>query len=226
MASKVEYGLENPNILLIRLELGEIGTNCYLLADKTAKEMAVIDPAGDFPLLKKVLAGQDLADFTVKYIINTHGHWDHVGANADLAELTGAPILIHAADAKMLEQGADANFRVRFKPSQASRLLADGDELPLGAYTLRVLHTPGHTQGGICLVVTGAAGDELVFAGDTLFQMSIGRTDLPGGDFATLIQSIRTKLLGLKGELPVFPGHGEHTFIADELQYNPFLREK
>lgn len=224
MASKVEYGLPNPNTLLMKLELGEIGTNCYILGDKAARELAVIDPAGDFALLKKVLAAQDLAEYTVKYIINTHGHWDHIGANAELAELTGAPILIHAADAKMLGQGVDANFRVRFKPSKAGRLLADGDEIALGEYRLRVLHTPGHTPGGICLVASGAAGDELVFAGDTLFQLSIGRTDLPGGDYATLIESIKSKLWPLDGELPVFPGHGEHTFIADEKQYNPFLR--
>lgn len=224
MANKVEYGLPNPNTLLMKLELGEIGTNCYILGDKTARVLAVIDPAGDFALLKKVLAGQDLAEYTVKYIINTHGHWDHIGANADLAELTEAPILIHAADAKMLEQGADAYFRVRFKPSKAGRLLDDGDEIELGEYRLRVLHTPGHTPGGICLVASSDAGDELVLAGDTLFQLSIGRTDLPGGDYATLIESIKSKLWPLDGELPVFPGHGEHTFIADEKQYNPFLR--
>ncbi len=221
MANQVEYKLKNPNLQLIKLELGEIGTNCYLLADKTAKQMLVVDPAGDFGLLKKVI---DALEYPVKYIINTHGHWDHIGANADLAAYTGAPILIHAADAKMLEQGADANFRVRFKPSKADRLLADGDELELGAYKLRILHTPGHTRGGICIVVAGAAADELVFAGDTLFQLSIGRTDLPGGDYAELLQSIRSKLFVLADELPVFPGHGAHTFIADEKQYNPFLR--
>lgn len=225
MANKVEYGLKNPNVGLIRLELGAIGTNCYLLSDKTAKEMAVIDPAGDFPLLKQVLEGQDLADYTVKYIINTHGHWDHIGANADLAEWTKAPLMIHAADADKLQLGGDPSFRQKYKPSKADRLLADGDEIELGAYKIRVLHTPGHTKGGVCLVVSSATGDELVFAGDTLFQMSIGRTDLPGGDFDELISSIRSKLLVLNGELPVFPGHGEHTFIADEKQYNPFLRE-
>lgn len=223
MASKVEYGLKNPNTLLIRLELGAIGTNCYILGDKAAKELAVIDPAGDFDLLKKVLEAKDLQDFTVRYIINTHGHWDHIGANADLAEWTKAPILIHAADADKLRLGGDPSFRQKYKPSKAGRLLADGDELSLGTHRLRVLHTPGHTPGGISIVVSEAA-DELVFAGDTLFQMSIGRTDLPGGDYGTLIAAIKSKLLVLDGELPVFPGHGEHSFIADEKQYNPFLR--
>lgn len=222
MANQVEYGLKNPNIQLIKLELGKIGTNCYLLADKTAKEMAVIDPAGDFGLLKKVV---EATENKVKYIINTHGHWDHIGANAELVELTGAPLLIHAADAEKLQMGGDPSFRESYLPSKADRLLADGDELELGAYKLRVLHAPGHTKGGICIVVSSAAGDELVFAGDTLFQLSIGRTDLPGGDYAELIESIRTKLFVLADELPVFPGHGEHTFIADEKQYNPFLRE-
>lgn len=221
MATQVEYKLKNPNLRLLRLELGEIGTNCYLLADKTNRELAVIDPAGDFPILQAAI---DDLGYPVKYIINTHGHWDHIGANAELHEQTGAPILIHQADAAMLEQGMDSNFRVRFRPSKADRLLADGDELPFGAYKLRVLHTPGHTKGGVCLVLSGAAGDELVFAGDTLFQLSIGRTDLPGGDYHELLTSIRTKLFTLPDELPVFPGHGAHTFIADEWQYNPFLR--
>lgn len=222
MANQVEYGLKNPNIRLIKLELGAIGTNCYLLADKAANEMAVIDPAGDFGLLKKVV---EATEHKVKYIINTHGHWDHIGANADLAEMTGAPLLIHAADADKLQLGGDPSFRQKYKPSTADRLLADGDELPLGAYKLRILHTPGHTKGGVCIVVSGDGGDELVFAGDTLFRLSIGRTDLPGGDFDELISSIRNKLLVLPDDLPVFPGHGEHTFIADEKQYNPFLRK-
>lgn len=222
MANQVEYGLKNPNIQLIKLELGKIGTNCYLLADKTTKEMAVIDPAGDFGLLKKVV---NATENKVKYIINTHGHWDHIGANADLVEMTGAPLLIHAADADMLQLGADPSFRESYAPSKADRLLSDGDELALGALKLRILHTPGHTKGGVCIVVSSAEGDELVFAGDTLFRLSIGRTDLSGGSFDELIKSIRTKLFVLPDELPVFSGHGEHTFIADEKQYNPFLQK-
>ena len=221
MANQVEYKLNNPNLRLIRAELGEIGTNCYLLADKTNKQLAVIDPAGDFPVLQGII--QQL-DCPVKYIINTHGHWDHIGANAELHEETGAPILIHQADAPMLALGADNSFRVSYPPSKADKLLADGEEIVLGAYKLRVLHTPGHTKGGICLVVGGAAGDELVFSGDTLFQLSVGRTDLPGGNHQQLLSSIRTKLFTLDDKLPVFPGHGPHTFIGDEKQYNPFLR--
>lgn len=221
MANQVEYKLQDQNLRLLRMELGEIGTNCYLLADKTAAELAVIDPAGDFPVL---WAAIEEIGYPVKYIINTHGHWDHIGANAELHEKSGAPILIHSADAPMLAQGEDKNFRVRFRPSKADRLLADGDELPLGAYKLSVLHTPGHTKGGVSIVLSGAAGDVLVFSGDTLFQLSIGRTDLPGGDYAELLQAIREKLFALDDKLPVFPGHGAHTFIGDERQYNPFLR--
>lgn len=220
-SNMVEYKLKNANLQLLRLELGEIGTNCYLVADRTNKELAVIDPAGDFPVLWEAI---EAVGYPVKYIINTHGHWDHIGANQELHEKSGAPILIHEKDADMLKLGADRTFRVRFAPSEADRLLADGDELPFGAYKLRVLHTPGHTQGGVCIVLAGAAGDELIFAGDTLFQLSIGRTDLPGGDTDQLLESVRTKLFTLDEKLPVFPGHGPHTFIADEKQYNPFLR--
>ncbi len=217
----VEYKLGDENLRLLRLELGEIGTNCYILADKQAGEAVVIDPAGDFPVLWQAV--EELG-FPVKYILNTHGHWDHIGANAELQTKTGAPLLIHAADAAMLRQGADSTFRVRFKPSTADRTLADGDELPFGGYKIRVLHTPGHTPGGVCYVIAGAAGDELIFSGDTLFQLSIGRTDLPGGSYDDLIKSIRAKLLPLDGSLPVFPGHGPHTFLADEQKFNPFLQ--
>lgn len=213
----IDYKLPDENLLLQRLELGAISTNCYLLADKETKEIAVIDPAGDFEILAAAI---EETGCQVKYIFNTHGHWDHIGANAKLHKQTGAPILIHAADAPLLEQGYDRVFQVRTEPSQADKLLEEGQSWPLGRYTIEVLHTPGHTKGGVSLLVPG----KLVFSGDTLFQLSIGRTDLPGGDYQELINSIRSKLFPLPDELPVFSGHGAHTFIGEEKKYNPFLQ--
>lgn len=213
----IEYKMPDENLLLQRLELGSISTNCYLLADKTAKELAVIDPAGDFEILAAAI---EQTDCQVKYIFNTHGHWDHIGANAQLHAQMGAPILIHAADAPMLEQGYDRLFQVRVEPSKADKLLEEGQTWPLGSYNIEVLATPGHTKGGVSLLVP----DKLVFSGDTLFQLSIGRTDLPGGDYQELINSVRSKLFALPDDLPVFPGHGAHTFIGEEKQYNPFFK--
>jgi len=213
----IEYKMPDENLLLQRLELGPISTNCYLLADKQAGELAVVDPAGDFEVLTAAI---EQTGCQVKYIFNTHGHWDHIGANARLHEQTGAPILIHAADAPLLEQGYDRLFQVRVEPSKADKLLEEGQSWPLGKYNIEVLYTPGHTKGGVSLVVPG----QLVFSGDTLFQLSIGRTDLPGGDYNELINSIRSKLLPLPEDLPVFSGHGAHTFIGEEKKYNPFLR--
>lgn len=213
----IEYKLQDANLLLMRLELGEIGTNCYLVGDRAAGELAVVDPAGDFDALWEVI---ESTGCTVKYIFNTHGHWDHIGANAELHEKTGAPILIHAADAPMLQQGYDRSFRTRYQPSQADELLEEGQSWALGRYKIGILHTPGHTKGGVAIVLD----DVLVFSGDTLFQLSVGRTDLPGGDMMEQRRSIQNKLFTLPEGMPVFPGHGPHTFIGDEKRYNPFMK--
>ena len=211
-----EYKLTDENLLLQRFELGQIYTNCYLVADKEAKELAVVDPAGDFDVLQAAI---DQTGCEVKYIFNTHGHWDHVGANAQLREYTGAPILIHKDDAPMLKQGYDTVFQVRIEASAADKFLEEGQTWSLGRYNIEVLHTPGHTKGGVSLVIPG----QLVFSGDTLFQLSIGRTDLLGGSFNELMDSIRNKLFKLPDELLVFSGHGAHTYIGEEKKYNPFL---
>jgi glyoxylase-like metal-dependent hydrolase (beta-lactamase superfamily II) len=217
----IEYKMKDTNLLLLRLELGEIGTNCYLVADKASKELAVIDPAAEFDVL---WAAIEQTGCTVKYIFNTHGHWDHIGANKALHDKTGAPILIHAEDAPRLKQGYDSNFSVRVPASEADELLEEGQVWALGAYKLRILHTPGHTKGGVAIVLSGEDGDRMVFSGDSLFQLSIGRTDLPGGDYEELLTSIRRKLFTLDDGVAVFPGHGAHTFIGDEKKYNPFLK--
>ncbi len=202
------------------MSVGMLESNCYILGDEDSREAVVIDPGGDAPDILAVLKRENLQ---LKTIINTHGHFDHVGANRALVEATGAPIAIHAADAQMLSQpSAEALFFTggRLQPSQASILLAENDILGFGPYQLKVLHTPGHTPGGICLVLQQ---EPIVYVGDTLFAGSIGRTDFPGGSFDDLIQSVVTKIFPLGDHYIVLPGHGPATTVEQERKYNPFF---
>lgn len=202
-----------------RLVVGPLAANCYLVRCSEDGEALVIDPGADpEAILKKV----EKERLTLRYIINTHGHGDHIGANATLRERTGAAILIHAADAPMLTSAVKnlsswLNGGVVSPP--ADRTLADGEELRCGNVAFKVLATPGHTPGGISIL-----GPGVVFTGDTLFQGSIGRTDFPGGSLPVLLKSIREKLLILPDETTVYPGHGPATTIGREKLENPFLR--
>lgn len=208
-------------MLIKDLVVGPIGANCIILGCDVTREAAVIDPGDDARRILEALAAEKL---TVKAIINTHGHFDHVGANKKLKEATGADIMIHKADASMLaELSVTAMaFGLRAENSPpADRLLQDGDTITFGEQSLTVLHTPGHTPGGITLY---SKEEKVVFAGDTLFYGSIGRTDLPGGNYGTLISSIKTKLFALPDETVVYTGHGPKTTIGTEKQYNPFLK--
>ncbi len=193
--------------------------NCYILGCENTKEAVVIDPGDDGDQILMALAKSALK---VKYLINTHGHFDHVGANKAMKEATNAEIGIHPDDASMLmELSKSASmFGLSAENSPpADILLNHGDQLSFGDITLDVIHTPGHSKGGICLYTKG-----YLFAGDTLFKSSIGRTDLPGGNYDTLIASIRTKLFGLPDDTIVYTGHGPETSIGDEKRMNPFLR--
>lgn len=201
------------------LEVGPIMANCYILGCEKTKEAVVIDPGGDSDRILMTLAEKELK---VKYIINTHGHFDHVGANKKMKEVTGAPIMIHAEDEPMLAQldRAAASFGLSAENSpDADKNIGDGDEISFGKITLKVIHTPGHSKGGISLYTKG-----YLFVGDTLFAGSIGRTDLPGGDYNTLISSIKEKLFVLPQETVVYTGHGPETTISREKKSNPFLR--
>ena len=188
-----------------RFTVGWLSTNCYVVGCEETKEAAVIDPG-----LESEAEAEEILDFIkqngfhVKYIINTHGHPDHVSGNNFMKEATGASILIHESNSERV---------------QADRKLRDGDVIHVGNYKLVVLHTPGHTPDGICLL-----GDNVVFTGDTLFAGSIGRTDFPGGSFQELMQSIKTKLLPLPDSFKVYPGHESSTTIGDEKKHNPFLQ--
>jgi glyoxylase-like metal-dependent hydrolase (beta-lactamase superfamily II) len=205
-------------LIIKTLAVGPIMANCFILGCEATLEAAVIDPGDDPDRILQALAESSL---TAKLIINTHGHFDHVGANKRLKEVTGAPILIHPLDAPMLNQLANSaaawGMRADNSPPP-DRELQDGDQVKFGKTILNVLHTPGHTPGGISLHT-----DSEVFVGDTLFAGSIGRTDFAGGSFETLKESIQQKLFALRDDLKVYTGHGPTTTIGEEKRTNPFV---
>lgn len=196
--------------------VGDILTNCYLLWSE--KEAGVIDPGGPISQVIDFIKQNGLI---LKWIVNTHGHADHIAGNGTLRNEFGAPILIQERDREMLLKPT-ANLSVfmgkGITSPDADRLLKEGDLLRLDSEVLQVIETPGHTPGGISLATPG-----LLFAGDTLFFESIGRTDFPGGDHEQLLQSIRNQLMVLPPETIVLPGHGQSTTIEHESRWNPFL---
>jgi len=206
-------------LIIKTLALGPIMANCFIVGCENTKSAVVIDPGDE---VNKILLALADAKLTVKYIINTHGHFDHVGANKRLKDATGAPILIHKSDADMLAQvslSAMAFGMSGENSPPADRTIGEGDKITFGDITLTVLHTPGHSLGGVSLHSNG-----VVFVGDSLFAGSIGRTDFPGGDYDTLIRSIKTKLFPLGDDVVVYSGHGPATTIGREKRFNPFLQ--
>ena len=211
--------LLNRGVKLIveKVVVGPFASNCYIVGSEPDKQGIIIDPGGEAnKILKKV---SDLG-LDIKLIALTHGHVDHVGALKDVKEATNAEVVIHADDVKALRNWALAIAFGLFSPVPPSpdRLLNDGDSLDIGALHFEVLHTPGHTKGGICLL-----GEGVVFSGDTLFNHGIGRTNLPGGNYQQLMNSIRTRLMVLPDDTTVYPGHGPDTTIGAERTGNPFL---
>ena len=212
-------------MIIRQMALGPIQANCYILGCEETRQAVVIDPGEECDRILTTLAGDQL---TVVHIINTHGHFDHVGANKRLKTATGADILIHRDDAPMLGQlaASAAAWGMAAEDSPAAdRLLEDGDTVTFGNHTLTVIHTPGHSRGGICLYTEYTQSGEprkAVFVGDTLFAGSIGRTDFPGGNFETLITSIRDRLFSLDDDVKVYPGHMGSTTIGGEKRSNPF----
>ncbi|MHB9023665.1 MAG: MBL fold metallo-hydrolase [Armatimonadota bacterium] len=187
-------------------------TNCYLVADTGAGEAILID--APWQIAEEIRRRAEELKVTVSWIVCTHGHWDHTMGLSELLEATGAHSACHALDAGMLEQPSFAPFSFPFTltPVTSDRLLAEGDEVTVGSHRLVVLHTPGHTPGGICLY---AAADGVLFSGDTLFHGSCGRMDFPGGDPEQMVHSLQ-RLRDLPPATRVYPGHGPDTTIGQE----------
>lgn len=198
--------------------MGAMGANCYVVACDETKEGVLVDPGAEGMRIYRWVTEMGIE---ITRILLTHGHLDHIGAVDELRERFNCPVLIHAGDAEMLTS-ARKNLSAYFGPGLSFRaaddLLADGQVLNVGKKTIKVLHTPGHSPGSVCLLT-----EQGVLSGDTLFAGSIGRTDFPGGSLEELLRGVETKLLTLPDDTPVYPGHGEATTIGQERANNPFL---
>lgn len=200
--------------------VGPLEVNCFILGCEESREGVVVDAGGD---ATQIIAAVERHGLNIGQIITTHGHFDHVGANRSLAERFGARLLIHAADAPLLERAADVarGYGVYGENSpHPDAFLTDGMEIAFGNCRMQVLHTPGHSQGGCCLYLEA---EKKIITGDTLFADSVGRTDLPGGSHEQLLQSIRSKLFTLPDDVTAYPGHGPETTIGHEKRHNPYF---
>jgi hydroxyacylglutathione hydrolase len=214
-------------LLFETFPVGPLECNCSILGCPDTKEAIVVDPGGDADRIEEVLRHYDLS---VRYIIHTHAHFDHMGATRDVKERAGetgaATIAVHEGD-KFLYDGyliqAKMFGQVGRPTLPVDHWLEDGESLAFGKLSSKVLHTPGHTPGSCCFHVE-VGGRSLLLSGDTLFSGSIGRTDLPGGDYGALEKSIRSRLYSLDGDTVVIPGHGPATKIGDEARNNAFVR--
>ncbi|MCL6557336.1 MAG: MBL fold metallo-hydrolase [Firmicutes bacterium] len=200
------------------ISVGPMDNNCYIIGCEETREAALVDPGAEGG---RILRKLEELKLNCRYVILTHGHADHIGALGQVVEATKAQVMIHSEDAEMLTSpGRNLSMftgeSLKFKA--ADRLLKDGDIVEVGKEKLKIIHTPGHTRGGICIL----AGDKLI-TGDTLFAGSVGRSDFPGGNHDQLIGSIKEKLLVFPPETPVYPGHGPASTVGEEARYNPFL---
>jgi glyoxylase-like metal-dependent hydrolase (beta-lactamase superfamily II) len=206
------------------LPVGMLACNCSIVGDEETGEAIVIDPGDEIERVQEVLAQHKLR---VKYIVATHAHIDHVGGLEELKRATGAAVLMHAGDLPLYKNLAmQAEWLGVLPPGvvDVDQFLKEGDVLHFGSHVLQVLHTPGHSPGSLSLHLPGE--QEKIFSGDTLFQGSIGRTDLWGGSYDEILRSIHNRLLIFPDETPVFPGHGPATVIGEERETNPFLQDE
>ncbi len=202
-------------MILKQLTVGRFASNCYIVGSESGKEGMIIDPGAS---TKQILSDVEELGLNIRLIVLTHGHMDHIGAVKGVKEATGADMAIHADDVRFLRRlSLSTVYNLSF-PSSPDRLLGDGDSIDIGDLHFTVLHTPGHSPGGICLL-----GHGVLFSGDTLFNYGIGRTDFPGGSHNQLMNSISTRLMALPDDTVVYPGHGPDTTIGIERRGNPFL---
>lgn len=207
------------NLFFRCLPVGLLQANCYLIGDSKSNTAAIIDPGGDAELIINVVKKHHLQ---VKYIFISHGHIDHIGGNRMVKQATDAPILIHPADAEWLTHPFQPPIGFEIIESDsppADEYLHDGDCYNLGELEVKIIHTPGHSPGGVCFVLS-----DRIFTGDTLFAGSIGRTDLPGGSEKEIFESIQNRILTLSDTNLVYPGHGPATTIGEEKESNPYLQ--
>jgi len=206
-------------LILETLRLGSYGANCYIVGSEKSKDVMIIDPGADSKKIKELINNNS---YNPKLILLTHGHGDHIGAAQDLKKEYNIPIYIHKADINMLKD-ENLNFTSRMYKNgisvNADKLLNEGDNITIDNMKFKVIHTPGHTEGSICVI-----HKKILFSGDTLFRGSIGRTDLPGGNHDKIISSIKEKLLILDEDTEVYPGHEDSTTIKFEKENNPFFR--
>lgn len=201
------------------IEVGMLQVNCYLIWDSDTKKAAIIDPGDDTDIIIGVIKSLDL---DVEWILLTHGHFDHTFRVGEIAQSYNVKIGLQALDVPVLTQslclGESFIDISKYVPFTVSDLLNEGDVIKLGESEISILHTPGHTQGGICFVTEIG-----VFCGDTIFAGSVGRSDFPGGSHEQLIQSIRSKILSMDDSTVLYPGHGPATTVGAERRSNPFL---
>jgi hydroxyacylglutathione hydrolase len=206
------------------LVVGPVSCNCMVVACPATGDAAVVDPGGD---AEDILAEVAAMGVSVKLLLHTHAHWDHILATEEVAAATGAEILLHRDDRELYEnlpaQGRMFGFRAA-RPPAVSRWLVDGEKLAIGTLSAEVIATPGHTPGSVGFYFATPA--PLLLAGDTLFADGVGRTDFPGGSFEALELSVRDRLYVLPGDTRVIPGHGPETTIGHEREHNPFVQAR
>ncbi|ADL12260.1 MBL fold metallo-hydrolase [Acetohalobium arabaticum] len=206
-------------MIVKKIPVGSLGANCYMLGDEESGKAIVIDPGAEGA---KILDLVNELSLELKYIVNTHGHYDHIGANQFLLQKSQSKLLIHQDDSEFLvdpkKNLSSLSISGKIEGPKADRLLTEGDEISCGKWELEVIHTPGHTPGGITLL-----GNGKLFVGDTIFARGVGRTDFPYGSKEVLMESIQEKLLPLADELEVFPGHGPKGKLGEIKASNPFL---